>query len=243
MEKPILQSMEIQWEKIPEDSYLRSIPSLQNTEKIEFHAPITFFSGENGSGKSTVLEALAICCGLNPEGGSKNYHFATYDSHSPLCEALRIARGIRRERRAYFLRAESFYNVASAEEEYSRQGGVPSKEYHRQSHGESFLQLIRSFQGDGLYFLDEPEAALSPQRQLTLLGELHALIGDGAQFLIATHSPILLGMPESEILLFTQKGIHPVRWEETEAYQVTKLFLNRRELVLQELLGTKEEYQ
>ena len=160
----------IDWDKIDRGSYLREIPAIHDVDRIDFSNPVTFFVGENGSGKSTLLEAIAVEYGFNPEGGTRNYNFSTYDSHSELCQAIRLSRGFRRARYGYFLRAESFYNVATKEEEYSRgQGGVP-QHFHEKSHGESFLALAQnSFRPNGLYLLDEPEAALSPQRQLTLL--------------------------------------------------------------------------
>ena len=164
----LINSVMINWDKISRESYLRDIPAISGTDRIDFTHPVTFFVGENGSGKSTLLEAIAVSSGFNPEGGTKNYNFSTYDSHSELCNAIRLSRGIRRAGGGYFLRAESFYNVATMEEEYSRgPGGIP-QHYHEKSHGESFLALVQnSFRPNGLYLLDEPEAALSPQRQLT----------------------------------------------------------------------------
>ena len=233
-----LRGLSVDWSRIKEGSYLRGIPALRDLQELAFCAPVTFFVGENGSGKSTLLEAVAVAAGFNPEGGTRNYSFSTYDSHSELCGALRLSRGIRRMRSGFFLRAESFYNVATAEEEYSRgPGGIP-QHYHEKSHGESFLAMAQNyFRGDGLYLLDEPEAALSPQRQLTLLAEIDRCAEEGAQFLIATHSPILLGLPGAEILSFDGGEIRPCQYEETGSYQVTSLFLNHREAVLKELLG------
>ncbi len=234
----IIRGLSIDWEQIDADSYLRTIVSIASLQELSFHRPITIFAGENGSGKSTLLEAIAVAYGFNPEGGTKNYAFSTYDSHSELCEAIRLTKGIRRTKWGYFLRAESFYNVATAEDEYSRgPGGVPAH-FHERSHGESFLKLAQnSFRGNGLYILDEPEAALSPQRQMTLLLEIARCVQDGAQFIMVTHSPILLGMPEAEILSFDDGRIHTVSYEETDSYQVTKMFVNHREAVLEKLLG------
>ena len=150
--------------------------------------------GENGSGKSTLLEAIAIAYGFNPEGGTKNYSFSTYDSHSNLCESMRLLKGYRKAGWGYFLRAESFYNVATKEEEYADMAH-PSRKYHQKSHGESFLSMAQSqLKPNGLYIFDEPEAALSPQRQLTLLMEIYECAKNGSQFIIVTHSPILLGI-------------------------------------------------
>ena len=232
-----IKGINIDWNKIDQRSYLRSIESIAGINSLMFHKPITFFVGENGSGKSTMLEAIAVAYGFNPEGGTKNYSFSTYDSHSELCDAMRLIRGYNKPGWGYFLRAESFYNVASAEEEYSREGGAQSEYYHRKSHGESFLAIAQSnFKGNGVYLLDEPEAALSPQRQLTLLLEIVGCAQDNSQFIIVTHSPILLGIPGAEILTFDDGEIHPCRYEETDSYQITEMFINSREQILKRLL-------
>lgn len=237
-----IRSLMIDWEKISRSSYLRDIPSIRNIETLAFHAPVTFFAGENGSGKSTLLEALAVAAGFNPEGGTRNYAFSTYDSHSELHQAIRLSRGVNRMRSGYFLRAESFYNVASMEEEYSRGPGGRPQHYHEKSHGESFLAIAQNhFGADGLYLLDEPEAALSPQRQLTLMLEIMACAKQNSQFIIVTHSPILLGMPDSEILSFDDGYVHPVSYEETGSYKITSLFVNQRERFLAQLLREDEE--
>ncbi|MBQ9033485.1 MAG: AAA family ATPase [Lachnospiraceae bacterium] len=237
MTNQFIRSAMIDWRKISPDSYLRSIPSISSTEQIDFEQPVTFFVGENGSGKSTLLEAIAVAYGFNPEGGTRNYNFSTYDSHSELHSAIRLSRNVRRPVYGYFLRAESFYNVATMEDEYSRgPGGIP-QHYHEKSHGESFLALVQnSFRENGIYLLDEPEAALSPQRQLTLLVEIHRCVQGGAQFIIASHSPILLGLPDAQILSFDGGVIHPCSYEETESYQVTEVFINHREHLLHNLL-------
>ena len=227
----------IDWNKIDRESYLRDIPALSGIDRILFTHPVTFFVGENGSGKSTLLEAIAIAYGFNPEGGTRNYSFSTYDSHSELCSAIRLSKGIRHAGWGYFLRAESFYNVATKEEEYSRGPGGKPQHYHEKSHGESFLALAQnSFKANGLYLLDEPEAALSPQRQLTLLMEIDRCVKEESQFIIVTHSPILLGLPGAEILSFDEGRIHPCTYEETDSYQVTSMFVNHREQILRRLL-------
>ena len=211
MNTQFIRNVSIDWSKIAPESYLRSIPALRGVEQLELRRPVTCFVGENGSGKSTLLEAIAVAYGFNPEGGTRNYHFSTYDSHSELCGAIRLSRGVRKPVYGYFLRAESFYNVATMENEYSRgPGGVP-QHYHEKSHGESFLALAQnSLRAGGLYLLDEPEAAL--------------------------HSPILLGLPGAEILSFDESGIHPCAYEDTDSYQVMDVFLNHREQILQHLL-------
>lgn len=234
--RQFIQSVIIDWDKIEKNSYLRELEALKNLKRLEFSAPVTFFVGENGSGKSTMLEALAIAAGFNPEGGTQNYHFSTYDSHSELCGALRLVRGFRKAASGYFLRAESFYNVATKEEEYA-DILHPSEHFHEKSHGESFLAIAQKYvRPDGLYFLDEPEAALSPQRQLTLLLEIYTCARQGAQFFIVTHSPILLGLPDAAILNFDDGQVHTCTYEETGSYQVMKLFLENREQLLRQLL-------
>ena len=226
----------IEWDRIESDNYLREIEALRDVEEIQFQRPVTFFVGENGSGKSTLLEAIAVSYGFNPEGGTRNYSFSTYDSHSELYKAMRISRGVRRAKTGYFLRAESFYNVATKEEEYSREPGGNPLHLHAQSHGESFLALAQSnFRPDGIYILDEPEAALSPQRQLTLLMEIDRCIKEGSQFIIVTHSPILLGFPEAEILSFDGGVIHPIEYEDTDSYQIISMFINDRERLLRQM--------
>ena len=235
MNELLIQSLAIDWEMIPPDSYLWRIAAVASLRELNFQKPVTLFSGENGSGKSTLLEAIAVAYGFNPEGGTRNYCFSTRDSHSALWNAIRLCKGYRNENRGYFLRAESFYNVATAEEEYSRISGIPAH-FHEKSHGESFLYLVQTaFTGNGVYLLDEPEAALSPQRQLTLMLEILRCVRAGAQFIIATHSPILLGFPDAEILSFDGGTVRPIAYEETESYQITRLFVNRREQLLRQM--------
>ena len=236
-----IQGLNFEWEKIEADSYLREIDAIKEMEYLEFHNSITIFVGENGSGKSTLLEAIAVNYGFNPEGGTKNYSFSTFDSHSELCDAIRLSRGFRKPKWGYFLRAESFYNVATAEDSYSKDGGVPQF-YHEKSHGESFLQLVQNnFSENGVYLLDEPEAALSPQRQLSLLLEIVNCAKQGSQFIMVTHSPILLGIPGAEILSFDEGRIHPITYEETDSYQITKLFIENKEQLLKRLLDEEVE--
>ncbi len=237
MNEQFIRSLSIDWGRVGRDSYLRGIPAIRELGMLEFRRPVTFFVGENGSGKSTMLEAVAIASGFNPEGGTKNYSFSTYDSHSELCEAIRMVRGSRRESWGYFLRAESFYNVATKEEEYADELH-PSEKLHERSHGESFLRIAqKQLKPFGLYLLDEPEAALSPQRQLTLLMEIHTCARQASQFIIATHSPILLGLPGAQILTFDGGKIRPCEYEDTDSYQVTEMFINHRQQLLSKLLA------
>lgn len=221
-------------EKVPSFAdYPFSLPIISGLHDIELHPRVTFFVGENGSGKSTLIEAIAVAMGMNAEGGSKNFNFATHATHSPLGDYLRIARS-RRAQTTYFLRAESFYNVIS---EIDREGLNPiinergDRPYgptslHEQSHGESFLSLLTyRFGGNGLYILDEPEAALSPMRQMTLLARMHQLTQAGSQFIIATHSPIIMAYPEATIYSLSGGAIRPIAYEDTEHYKVTRGFL------------------
>ena len=236
MNNLFIQGVLFEWNEIEPNSYIRTIESLRDVEKIEFQSPVSLFVGENGTGKSTLLEAIAVAHGFNPEGGTKNYVFSTYDSHSELCDAIRIAKGCGGEKWGYFLRAESFYNVATQEEKYA-DIAHPSMQYHKKSHGESFLDLAQdNIKSNGLYLLDEPEAALSPQRQLTLLTQIYKCANDGAQFIIATHSPILLGIPNAQIFCFDNGKIHTCTYEETDSYKITEMFINNRKSLLQKLL-------
>ncbi len=229
-----MRSISIDWDAPISDTYLKEIPAIRSLTSLTFNKNITFFAGENGSGKSTLLEAIAIAWGLNPEGGTLNYHFSTYDAYSDLAGAVKLRKGMLHPKLRYFLRAESFYNVASATMREYNDGYLP--DYHARSHGESFMTFIRRYEAPGLYLMDEPEAALSPQSQLSLLIYLSQMAEKGAQFVIATHSPILLGTPDAEILSFDGGEVHPVTYEETDSYQITKLFLENRENFLKRLL-------
>jgi predicted ATPase len=235
MKEELIREIAFEWDRIDQDSYLRSIPAFHDVSKVSFSHDVTFLVGENGSGKSTLLEAMAVASGFNLEGGSRNYSFSTYDSHSELYDALKIIKSMRHQNWGYFLRAESFYNVATKEMDYA-DALHPSMKYHEKSHGESFLQLMQNqFKPNSLYFLDEPEAALSPQRQLSLLVELKRCTDAGSQFFIVTHSPILLGYPDAEILTFDDGPIHPCHYEDTESYLITEMFINRKEAVISKL--------
>lgn len=236
MESLFIKEIIIHWDQISRNSYLKDIQSLQCVKEIVLKKPVTFFSGENGTGKSTLLEAIAVAFGFNPEGGSINYSFSTYDSHSELYKAVTLSRDISKNKWGYFLRAESFYNVATKEMEYI-DINHPSMKLHECSHGESFMNIIQKRLSDaGLYILDEPEAALSPQRQLSLLIQIKEAVSAGAQFIIASHSPILLGYPEADIFSFDNGSLRKIKYEETESYQVTEMFINNREYLLRQLL-------
>lgn len=229
------------------DAYPFSIPAIRQLSDLELHPNVTFFVGENGAGKSTLLEAIAVAEGFNPEGGSRNFSFATRASHSQLSDYLKFERGVRNLGRSdgYFFRAEAYFNVATEIERLDALGSKAprvidsygGRSLHEQSHGESFWSLVvNRCGGNGLYLFDEPEAALSPTRQLSLLTAMHDLVQKNSQFIIATHSPILMAYPNSWIYVFSEAGIQRVAYEETEHYRVTKAFLNRTATMLAELL-------
>jgi predicted ATPase len=225
--------------ELPRDSYLCRLPVIRYLAEqggLRLSADVTFFVGENGTGKSTLLEGIATAWGFNPEGGSRNFTFSTKDTHSELGQHLTLARRAH-PRDGYFLRAESFYNVATSIDALKVVGSYGGVSLHEKSHGESFLTLVQQrFGGHGLYLLDEPEAALSPMRQLTLLVELQRLVEQESQLVIATHSPILMAFPGAEIFEFSEQGIVRRDYRETEHYQVTRTFLENPERMLRYLL-------
>ena len=237
--KHYLLGLSLRKDKVPSfTDYPYCLPVVRNLTNIEFHPNVTFIVGENGTGKSTLLEAIAVASGFNAEGGSRNFNFSTRASHSPLHEVLNLSKGIKRPRDGFFLRAESFFNVATEIERLGVSDSYGGRSLHELSHGESFLALVMErFSGNGLYLLDEPEAALSPSRQLALLSRMHQLVQLNSQFIIATHSPILMAYPNATIYSLTDQAIAKVRYTDTEHYAVTREFLNRHETMLKELLG------
>lgn len=245
--KHFLLSAELLREKVQSFSaYPFSLPAIRELKRIEFDPKVTFIIGENGTGKSTLLEAIAVAWGFNPEGGSKNFNFATRASHSELNEYIRLAKTFRRPRDGFFLRAESFFNVATNIEQMDAEPGLGppiidsfgGRSLHEQSHGESFLTLLTErFRKEGLYILDEPEAALSPTRQMAALRRIHDLVKEGSQFIIATHSPILMAYPDARILLIDQGEIRTVTYTETEHFAVAKSFLNNHQKMIAELFS------
>jgi len=237
--KPYLQTVSIRPDaEIDFDAYPFNIPAVRELGHLEFHPDVTFFVGENGAGKSTVLEGIALALGYSPEGGTKNFQLRTAESESSLHDVLRLARSFRKPRDGYFLRAESFYNVATFMDEVGYLDSYGGKSLHARSHGEAFMALLtHKFRGRGLYLLDEPEAALSPNRQLAALTAIHQLVQDESQFIIATHSPILLSYPHAKILQFDSTGITEVAFEDTEHYAVTRDFLNNYPRRLEQLLA------
>ncbi len=227
---------------IPDEAYYRAIPAVRALGALALHDRVTFLVGENGSGKSTLLEAIAVAAGFNPEGGTRNFRFATRETQSSLGSFLRLVRNARPLRDGFFLRAESFYYVASAIDEYGAQGSYGGRSLHAMSHGESFLELATTrFEEGGLFLLDEPEAALSASRQLSFLTVLHRLARGGSQLLIATHSPILTAYPDAIIYELGPNGIRRVKYEDTANYEVTKGFLAAPERYLRHLLAGEED--
>jgi predicted ATPase len=213
------------------DVYPFSIPAIRQLDELKLNPHVTLFAGENGSGKSTLIEAIAVAAGFNPEGGSRNVTVSTRASHSILHKQLRLVRGTRRPRTGYFLRAESFFNVATYIEDL-RDPGI-TKAYggalHEKSHGESFISLVTNrFGPNGLYILDEPEAALSVRGILALMRRMHDLIAEGSQFVISTHSPILLGYPDATIYVLSESGIAETPYDGTEVIELTRSFLADR---------------
>jgi predicted ATPase len=233
---------------IPDGDYAFSLPAIRSiiaSDGLKLNSPVTFFAGENGSGKSTLLESVAVALGFNAEGGSRNFNFSTCRTHSNLNEAVSFSRTTIRIRDGYFLRAESFYNAATYIDEIDK---IPSasrlikesyggESLHTKSHGESFMALVlERFGGHGIYILDEPEAALSPARQLSLLTRIGELVKLDSQFIIATHSPILMAFPDAYIYVFDDNGIRLTPYKETEHYTLTRRFLENPEHMLKYLL-------
>ncbi|MGG3572982.1 AAA family ATPase [Bacillus gobiensis] len=240
-----LKSIELVKEKVLSfDEFPFCLPIIKDMGKLEFRSQVTYIVGENGMGKSTFLEALAMNLGFNPEGGSFNFNFSTFDSHSKLGDYIRLAKGARRPKDGFFLRAETFYNLASNIEALDSEeapgprvidsyGGVS---LHEQSHGESFFSLfMHRFGGNGLYILDEPEAALSPLRQISMLSRIHELAGQNSQFIIATHSPIIMAYPDSQIFELTEEGVNETSLEETNHYRMMKQFFLDKDRLLHHL--------
>lgn len=238
-EKPYLKAIELRREEIASFlEYPFTIPSISELSVIDFHEDVTFFVGENGAGKSTLLEAIAVALGFNAEGGTKNTTFSTSSTHSELSDYIKTIKSFKKPKDGYFLRAESFYNLATYMDNIGYLSGYGGTSLHKQSHGESFMStLLNKLRGDGLYLMDEPEAALSPTRQMAALSAIHQLVEEKSQFIIATHSPILLAYPRAKIYEFSSSGINEIKYTDTEHYKVTKEFLNNHERMLEILMG------
>lgn len=225
--KPYLIEVQVARERIDDfNEYPFDIPAIKNLSSIRFHEDVTFFVGENGAGKSTLIEAIALGLGFGPEGGTRNVQFTTHSNTSKFVDYLKLIRGYKLPDDFYFLRTESFYNVATYMEETGYIKGYGGS-LHTKSHGESILAVLtKKLQGNGLYIFDEPEAALSPARQLTALAAIDQLVKKRSQLIIATHSPILLAYPNAVIYQLDENGIREISYQDTPQYQITKAFLN-----------------
>jgi predicted ATPase len=240
-----IKSVSLKKERIASyDPFPLNLPVIRNFQEIRFHPNVTYIIGENGMGKSTLLEGIAIALGFNPEGGTLNFNFSSYNSHSNLDEYLRLVKGVNRAKDSFFFRAETYYNVATNIEELDKEplsgpkiiDSFGGKSLHEQSHGESFFAAFRErFYGNGLYILDEPEAALSPLRQMSLLARINELVNEGSQFIISTHSPIIMAYPQAKIIQLTEDGMNESRLEDTNHYSMMKQFFENRDRLLHHL--------
>lgn len=237
--------IELDRDKVPSFSeYPFNLPAIKNLDTLSFHPKVTFIVGENGSGKSTILESIAVKFGFNAEGGTRNFNFSSRATHSDLNQYIKVVKGTKRPQDGFFFRAESFYNFATNIDELDSEMsfGPPlinsygGRSLHEQSHGESFFAVfLNKFSGKSIYILDEPEAALSPSRQMSMLTRMHELVGEGSQFIIATHSPIIMAYPNARIYQINE-GFEQVNYEDTEHYQVMHSFLNNTQKMLNILL-------
>lgn len=223
-----------------EESYIKNLPVVSNLDSLTLSSNVTFFVGENGSGKSTLLEAIAVNSGFNAEGGTKNFNFSSMETHSDLYKYITVVKSVKRPKDGFFLRAESFYNVATEIERLDLEGGGPpiidsygGTSLHKMSHGESFITLMTNrFGGNGLYILDEPEAALSPLKQMSMLTVINELVKKNSQFIIATHSPILMAYPDADIFVIDDNGIMKTTYKKTDNYMITRKFLENPEKMM-----------
>ena len=235
------------------NAYPFSLPFFTQEDRLKFHSKVTYFVGENGTGKSTLLEAIAVASGFNPEGGSINFNFNTRQSHSHIYQHITTSRGVHRHTDGFFLRSESFFNMATeienldtddVDDPFAYKVSTPNiinsyggTSLHEQSHGESFWSLfLHRFSGNGFYILDEPESALSPSKQMAMLLRMHELIDDNSQFIIATHSPILLAYPDALIYEFSSEGVHVKEYQQTQLFQTYNDFFRNPAYVVQRLL-------
>ena len=243
-ETKYIKSLRIKEGDLPRQSFPLQLSAFKHLDELIFHPNVTYIVGENGMGKSTLLEGIATAIGFNAEGGSMNFNFSSYDSHSNLNEYIRVAKGVNRPKDHFFFRAETYYNVATNIEELDSEpesgpkiiDGFGGQSLHEQSHGESFFAaFLHRFRGRGLYIMDEPEAALSPVRQLSMLSRIHELVEQDSQFIISTHSPLLMAYPNAKLLELSEQGMSELKVEDTEHYQIMKQFLEDKERLLHHL--------
>ncbi|SHI58433.1 AAA family ATPase [Clostridium intestinale] len=219
-----------------EESYIKNLPVVSNLNSLALSSNVTFFVGENGSGKSTLLEAIAVNSGFNAEGGTKNFNFSSMETHSDLYKYITVVKSVKRPKDGFFLRAESFYNVATEIEKLGAIHSYGGTSLHKMSHGESFITLMTNrFGGNGLYILDEPEAALSPIKQMSMLTVINELVKQNSQFIIATHSPILMAYPDADIFVIDDNGINKTTYKKTDNYMITRKFLENPEKMIRYL--------
>lgn len=240
-----IKSLQLKRNLVPSyDMFPFNLPIVKTFQEIVFHPNVTYIVGENGMGKSTLLEGIAVALGFNPEGGTRNFHFSSYDSHSSLDNYLRVAKGYNKPKDSFFFRAETFYNLATNIEELDEvpMGGrkviesFGGKSLHEQSHGEAFFAtFMNRFSGNGVYILDEPEAALSPLRQMSMLARIHDLVQHGAQFIISTHSPIIMAYQDAKIMELTSDGMRETSLERTSHYTIMKQFFEDKDRMLHHL--------
>ena len=228
---PFVKKIIIKPELILTGEFPFTLPSVKAIDQLELHSAVTFFTGENGTGKSTVIESIAVAAGFNHEGGSKNFNFSTAENSPILSRAIRLSRSAERMRDGYFYRSESFYNVITQINKLDKEQGLTppiknsygGRDLHSRSHGESFLDLtLFRFSGKGLYIL-------------VLLSRINELVRKGSQFIIATHSPLLVAYPGASILEFSSRGIDPVNYEETENFALMKQYFRDPEYFMKQL--------
>lgn len=228
-----IKEIRLKTEIYKEESYIKNLPVVSNLDSLALSSNVTFFVGENGSGKSTLLEAIAVNSGFNAEGGTKNFNFSSMETHSDLYKYITVVKSVKRPKDGFFLRAESFYNVATEIERLDAIDSYGGTSLHKMSHGESFITLITSrFGGNGLYILDEPEAALSPLKQMSMLTVINELVKQNSQFIIATHSPILMAYPDADIFVIDENGIMKTPYKKTDNYVITRKFLENPEKMI-----------
>jgi len=227
---------------LPGEAYLAEIPAVRALldEPLRLDPRVTFLVGENGSGKSTLVEAIAVAAKMNPEGGGYvawRGGFGTRASHSSLHRSLVLELEAPLPPNRFFLRAESVFNLATYAEGEEMED-VYARPLHEQSHGESFLDIaINRLGGNGFYVLDEPEAALSVRGQLALLARIDELVHDGAQLIVATHSPILIGYPAATIVRLDGDGLERIGFDEADQVDLTRSFLADPQRFLRHLLS------